>query len=87
MSFRVELASTAVRDVNQIPPRYLGAIIEFMYGSLAQKPARVGGQLERDLEGLRSAHRGAYRILYAIVEDHVVVVYRIDHRAHVYRPQ
>lgn len=86
VAFRVELASTAVRDMNKIPPRYLGAIIEFVYGPLAENPARVGGRLERDLEGLRSAHRGAYRVLYTILDDdQVVVVHRIDHRAHVYR--
>ena len=57
--FRIKLASTAVQDMNRIPPRHLGAIIEFRYGPLAENPARVGGPLKRDLEGLRSAHRGA----------------------------
>jgi mRNA-degrading endonuclease RelE of RelBE toxin-antitoxin system len=40
------------------------------------------------LEGLRSARRGAYRVIYEIEEaEHVVIVHRIDHRATAYRPR
>lgn len=74
--------------MNRIPPRYLAAIIEFVYGALAENPARVSGRLAGDLQGLRSARRGAYRVLCTIIDEkQVVVVHRIDHRAYAYRPQ
>ena len=86
--YRVEVTSSAARDMNRIPPRYLAAIIEFLYGPLAADPRRLGGLLGNELEGSRSARRGAYRILYTVLEDdQVVVVHRVDHRATAYRPR
>lgn len=39
------------------------------------------------LEGIWSARRGTYRVLYRIDEDHhEIVVLRIDHRRGAYRP-
>lgn len=88
MAYRVELSSSAVRDMNRIPPRYLNAIIEFLYGPLAANPARMCGPLSHELHGSRSARRGAYRILYTILDDdEVVIVHRIDHRATAYKPR
>jgi mRNA interferase RelE/StbE len=53
-----------------------------------ENPYRVGGLLQRELAGFHSARRGAYRIVYEILEaERVVVVHRIDHRAHIYRPR
>jgi mRNA-degrading endonuclease RelE of RelBE toxin-antitoxin system len=50
------------------------------------EPHRVGRPLRRELEGYRSARRGAYRVVYAIDEaQHAVLVVRIEHRADVYR--
>mgnify|MGYP006376936991 CR=1 FL=1 len=64
------------------------AIVEFMLGPLVENPYRIGGPLQRELAGLRSARRGAYRIIYQIHDDeHLVVVHRIDHRSTVYRTQ
>ena len=49
-------------------------------------PHRVGKPLVRELEGYRSARRGAYRVVYRIDETaRTVHVVRIDHRADVYR--
>ena len=57
-----------------------------MLGALIENPHRVGGILQRELAGFRSARRGAYRIVYEILEvDRIVVVHRIDHRANGYR--
>lgn len=86
MSHEVVFASTAVRDLDRIPPRIVPAVIEFVYGDLARNPRRVGKPLERELAGLFSARRGPYRILYEIDDEQVrVVVIRVDHRADVYR--
>ena len=46
----------------------------------------IGGRLQRELAGLYSARRGAYRVVYEISEgQRAVVVLRIDHRSRVYR--
>jgi mRNA-degrading endonuclease RelE of RelBE toxin-antitoxin system len=42
--------------------------------------------LRYELEGLRSARRGDYRVLFALDPDtHVLLVVRIAHRADAYR--
>ncbi|MFM8896308.1 MAG: type II toxin-antitoxin system RelE family toxin [Actinomycetales bacterium] len=80
------MTATARRDLERIPPRIVPAIIEFTFGELAAGPHRVGKALQRELEGLFSARRGAYRILYSIDDDrNRVNVLRIDHRSNVYR--
>ncbi len=60
--------------------------MEFIYGPLAANPYRLGKPLVGELAGLRSARRGAYRVIYRIDTAYVVVeVVHIDHRAHAYR--
>ena len=59
-----------------------------MLGPLLEAPRRVGHPLWRELTGMWSARRGAYRIVYELNEAELVVnVLRIDHRADVYRPR
>ncbi|KGN34322.1 plasmid stabilization protein [Knoellia sinensis KCTC 19936] len=82
----VVFAASAQRDLRDIPPRIVPAIIEFAFGELARKPRSVGKPLQRELEGLWGARRGPYRILYEIVEDRLLVlVIQVDHRSDVYR--
>jgi len=88
MAYAVVMASTALRSLEKVPPRYAAAILEFIYVILPENPARVGKPLEREFEGLHGARRGDYRVLYEIREaDASVLVVRIDHRAHAYRPR
>ena len=87
MSWAVGLSSAAVRTLDQLPPRVVPAIIEFLYGPLADNPHRVGKPLRDDFTGLRSAHRGGYRVLYEINDpEHSVTVIRVAGRADAYRP-
>ena len=80
------MAATARRDLQRIPSRIVPAIIEFAFGDLASAPRRVGKPLQRELEGLFSARRGPYRILYLIDDDiNRVEILRINHRSDVYR--
>lgn len=59
-----------------------------MVGTLTEAPRQVGHALERELAGLWSARRGAYRIAYELDEvEKAVNVVRIDHRSDVYRPR
>lgn len=86
MTYEVVFSSPAARDLERIPPRIVSAVIEFVYGDLSRSPYRVGKPLSRELEGLFSARRGPYRVLYEIDDDRItVLVVRIDHRADVYR--
>jgi mRNA interferase RelE/StbE len=87
-AFTLRVTSPAQRQLGRLPERVAVAIVEFMLGPLLENPYRVGGHLQRELAAMRSARRGSYRIVYEILEpERVVVVHRIDHRAHVYRPR
>lgn len=86
--FQLRVTSPADRQLRRLPEGTAAAIVEFMLGALLENPHRVGGPLQRELEGLRAARRGAYRVIYEIDHaEHLVVVHRIDHRATVYRPR
>ncbi len=81
------VAPTAERSLARLPEKVAAAIVEFMLGPLLEEPTRVGHRLRGDLEGLRVARRGSYRVIYAINERAKEIhVLRIDHRADVYRP-
>ena len=80
------VAASAERSLRRLPEKVAAAIVEFLTGPLLDNPERVGGLLQRELSGLRSARRGSYRVVYQLdVEQRVVQVVRIDHRADVYR--
>ena len=76
---------TAKRALVRLPEKVAAAVVEFVYGALAENPHRVGKPLRFELEGLHSARRGDFRIIYRIGE-HVTTI-AIEHRADVYRPQ
>lgn len=85
--YATRFTATARRDLDKLPPRILGAVIEFAFGGLAREPRRVGKPLGRELAGQYSARRGPYRLLYRIDdESNTIWVHRIDHRANIYRP-
>lgn len=84
--WELAVAASAERQLARLPGRVASAVVEFMIGPLCENPHRVGHPLRRELEGLWSARRGAYRIILEIDEqEQRVVVLRIDHRADVYR--
>ncbi len=62
--------------------------MEFLYGSLAADPRRVGKPLRLGLAGLHSARRGDYRVIYRIDDQRrLVTVLALEHRSDVYRPR
>lgn len=75
---------TSRRALERLPEKVATAAVEFIYGPLAENPHRVGKPLRFELEGLHSARRGDYRILYRIDDEQVVIV-AIEHRADVYK--
>lgn len=85
-SWKLVVAPSAERSLAQLPEKVAPAIVEFMVGPLLENPHRVGKPLVRELAGYRAARRGAYRIVYRIVEESSrVEVVRVDHRSRVYR--
>lgn len=84
--FDIAWAPTAQRDLARHPEKVATAVVEFVYGALADNPRRVGHRLRFELEGKHSANRGDYRIIDQI--DHrirVVTILAIDHRSKIYR--
>ncbi|MFW5416765.1 type II toxin-antitoxin system RelE/ParE family toxin [Nocardiopsis sp. CNT-189] len=71
----------------RLPEKAATAVHEFITGPLLENPHRLGKRLLLPpCEGMRSARRGAYRVLYLIDEEaHAVTVTAIEHRADAYR--
>jgi mRNA interferase RelE/StbE len=87
-SHALRVTGPAERQLNRLPEGTAAAIVEFMLGALLENPHRLGGELQRELSGMRSARRGVYRIICEIDDaEHLVIVYRIEHRATAYRPR
>jgi mRNA interferase RelE/StbE len=87
-SWRVELSTRAQRDLARLPPKVAVAVVEFITAVLLENPERLSKPLTALLDGLRSARRGDYRVLFELHEsDRVVLVVRVAHRAHAYRPE
>lgn len=86
-AYELVLTAPARRALTEhLPEAVAAAVIEFLTTALVSEPRRVGKPLRRELEGVWSARRGTYRVLYRINQDHdEVVVLRIQHRADVYR--
>ena len=74
---------TAMRALIRLTEKVATAAVEFIYGPVAENPRRVGKALRRELEGLHSARRGDFRIIYRITD--VVTIVAIDHRADIYQ--
>jgi mRNA interferase RelE/StbE len=86
--FTIAWAVPARRVLARLPEKVATAAVEFLYGSLAANPHRVGKQLRLGLSGLYSARRGDYRVIYRIDDDNrQVTVLAIEHRSDIYRPR
>jgi mRNA-degrading endonuclease RelE of RelBE toxin-antitoxin system len=86
--YEIVLTPPARRAItDQLPEAVAAAVIDFVTSALLENPRRVGKPLRDDLDGIWSARRGTYRVLYRIREDsREVVVLRIDHLRNAYRP-
>ncbi len=84
--YTIAWAGPAKRAVARVPEKAATAAIEFIYSALARNPYRVGRPLRLELEGLHSAHRGDFRVVYRIDEStRTVHIQAIAHRADAYR--
>ena len=87
VGYDLVVAGPAARAIGEeLPEAVAAAVIDFITGSLLDNPRRVGRELRNELEGIYSARRGTFRILYRIDEDQREgTVLRVDHRRDVYR--
>ncbi|GAA3801041.1 type II toxin-antitoxin system RelE family toxin [Cellulomonas soli] len=84
--WNVQVAPSAIRSLDRLPPRVAGAVVEFVTRTLPENPERMSKPLRYELEGLRSARRGDYRVLFTLDETtRTLLVVRIAHRADAYR--
>lgn len=84
--YSIAWTAPARRGLARLTEKVATAVVEFLYGSLAASPHRVGKPLRLGLEGLHSARRGDYRVIYRIDEkNRQVIVLAFEHRADVYR--
>jgi mRNA-degrading endonuclease RelE of RelBE toxin-antitoxin system len=86
--YEIVVTAPAARAILEVLPEAVAfAVIDFMTGPLLDSPRRVGAPLRDELEGVWSARRGTYRILYRIDDDrHEVIVLRVGDRGDVYWP-
>lgn len=86
--FAIAWTAASRRALVRLPEKVATAVVEFLYGSLASSPYRVGKPLRLGLEGLHSARRGDYRVIYRIDDQQRrVTVMAIEHRSDLYRPR
>ena len=85
MSYRVELAPAAVREIRKLDPRArrrVQATIEL----LAETPRPPAAKKLVDGGGAWRVRSGDYRIVYDIYDDRLVVlILRAGHRREIYR--
>lgn len=87
MTFRVVVTRTASRQLaERLPEAAATACAEFIFGSLADSPFRVGAPLREPFKGQWRARRGEYRVRYRIDSAaHIIYVLDVDHRRDAYR--
>ena len=84
--YEVEITPEGLRHLDRLPEKVRAAVIETILGSIAENPHRAGKPLRGELDGLYSARRGEFRVIYEIDEEaKIVLVHRAQHRRRVYR--
>lgn len=70
----------------ELPEAVAAAALELILGALRYDPRRVGKPLHAPMDGIWSARRAMYRVLYRIDDaDHTVTIETIRHRRSAYR--
>jgi mRNA interferase RelE/StbE len=88
VAYEVEITPEGLRHLRKLPEKVKAAVLETIFSSIAENPRRAGKPLRGELEGLYSARRGDFRIIYEIDQkNRIVLVHRAAHRGTVYRPR
>jgi len=86
--YEIEITAEGLRHLNKLPDKVRHAALESIFGPISDNPNRLGKPLVGELEGLRSARRGDYRIISEVFEDEqIVLIHRVQHRRDAYRPR
>ena len=87
--YEIVVTGPAAQAIGETLPEAVAfAVIDFVTGPLRENPHRVGAPLRGELEGIWSARRGTYRILYRVDDGaREVIVLRVAHRRDIYRPE
>lgn len=86
--YEIDITPEARKDLNRLSDKVYWAILDAIFGLIARNPHRAGKRLLWDFEGLHSARRSEYRIIYEILDsENTVVIHRVDHRRSAYRPR
>ncbi|CAN5743799.1 hypothetical protein BH23ACT8_BH23ACT8_06860 [soil metagenome] len=79
--YAVRITPEGIRHLDRLPQKVRAAALEAIFSTIAVNPRRAGMLLLGELEGLRSARRGDYRVIFEVDEDErMVVVHRVQHR-------
>ena len=85
MTHRVELTSSARRDLKKLPRDVLRRVDAHIL-ALAQDPYPPGAQKLKGSEGFFRVRVGDYRIIYRVEHSRLIIlVIRVRHRREVYR--
>lgn len=88
MTYEVEVTPEGLRHLGRLPSKVRDAVTAAIFGPIAENPRRAGKPLRGELEGLHSARRGDFRVIYEILEEEqVVLVHRAQHREGTFRPR
>jgi mRNA-degrading endonuclease RelE of RelBE toxin-antitoxin system len=86
VTWTVGFADSALRGLDQLPMKVAQAVVEFVTVTLPDNPLRMSKPLQREFDGLRSARRGEYRVLFSLDETtETLIVVRVAHRRDAYR--
>ena len=84
VSYSVRIKGSAAKELASVPQAARGRLIHAI-DSLREQPF-AGALLKGGLRGLRRLRVGAYRVIYEVMVDEVVVlVVRVGHRRSVHR--
>ncbi len=85
--YDIVVTATAARAISETLPEAVAfAVIDLITGPLLDNPRRLGAPLRVELEGIWSARRGTYRVLYHIDDEaNEVIILRVGHRRDIYR--
>ncbi|MQA83902.1 MAG: type II toxin-antitoxin system RelE/ParE family toxin [Streptosporangiales bacterium] len=85
--YDVRWSRSARRAVTEeLPESVASAVLELVLGPLREDPRRVGKPLGEPLDGIWSARRATYRVIYTVDDDkHLVTIEVVRHRRDAYR--
>ena len=83
MAYKVSYKQSVERDLRKLPKEQVRRILDKVERDLSRRADQCP-VLTGEFAGLRRIRVGDYRVIFAVVDDQVVVL-RIGHRKEVYR--